>query len=190
VKKRTSIKNNILPIVDSIGVNEQELMLFSSIDRDYKELIDQKNTSISLFQLLYELFLQYPNLRIHLHYLGYFLVISPVMKNEEAKRARKALIMSSFFAASKAKKGVTESFEDIYDIELSLSSKGFQELKKLHSYLESKFEVIGNLYETGIVETPIFSLIGIPTILVKNPQKLVGLGDTISSTAVLFDTND
>jgi len=71
-----------------------------------------------------------------------------------------------------------------------LSSKGFDELRNLHSYLKSQFKVKGNLYETGILETPSFSLVGVPTILVKNPQKLVGLGDTISSIAVLFDTND
>ncbi|GAG83375.1 unnamed protein product, partial [marine sediment metagenome] len=66
----------------------------------------------------------------------------------------------------------------------------FEELKKLHFHLESQFEVKGNLYETGIVETPFFSLVGIPTILVIDPQKLVGLGDTISSIAILFDTKD
>ncbi len=190
-KKRNSIKKNLFPVANSIGVNEQELLLFSSSDKNHRELgVDQKSTSTALFQLLRNLFSEYPHLRIHLHYLGYFLVISPVMKAEEAERARTALIMSSLFAASKAKRGVIESYQDINDIELNLSSKGFEELIKLHSYIESNFEVKGNLSETGILVTPSFSLVGIPTILVKNPQKLVGLGDTISSTAVLFDTND
>ncbi len=190
-KKRNHIKENIFPLVNSIGVNEQEILLFSSIDEDHKELkLDQKNTSISFFQLLHKLFSQYPHLRIHLHYLGYFLVISPVMEKKEAERARTALIMSSIFTASKAKEGTIESFEDIYELDLNLSSRGFEELKKLNTYLESKYDVIGSLHDTGIVETSSFSLIGIPTILVKNPQKLVGLGDTISSIAVLFDTND
>ncbi len=190
-KQRNHIKKHLFPAVNSIGVNEQELLLFSSFDKNYKELnLGQKNTSIAFFQLLYELFSQYPHLRIHLHYLGYFLVISPIIGNEEAKRARKALIMSSYFAAVKARRGVIKSFQDIYDVELDLSSNGFEELKKLHFHLESQFEVKGNLYETGIVETPFFSLVGIPTILVIDPQKLVGLGDTISSIAILFDTKD
>ncbi len=190
-KKRSYIKKNLFSLVDSIGVNEQELFLFSSIEEEQKVIkSDHKYTSTTLFHYLYELFLEYPHLRIHLHYLGYFLVMSPVMNNKKAESTKEALIMSSYFAASKAKKGAIKSFNDIYDVELDLSSKGFDELRNLHSYLKSQFKVKGNLYETGILETPSFSLVGVPTILVKNPQKLVGLGDTISSIAVLFDTND
>ena len=191
VEKRTSIKRNLFPVADSIGVNEQEIQLFSCVDKEYEELnLNQQSISTDLFGLLHELFSQYPHLRIHLHYPGLFLVISPILKLKDAEKTRNALIMSSFFAASKAKRGSIETYQDIYEVELDLSSKGFQELKKLHSYLESHFEIKGNLYETGIVKTPDFSLIGVPTILVKNPQQLVGLGDTISSIAVLFETHD
>ena len=191
VRKRSSIKKNLFPIVDSIGVNEQEIQLFSRVDKEYEEMnLNRKSISINLFQMLHELFSQYPHLRIHLHYLGFFLVISPVIKIEKAENTRKALIMSSYFAASKAKNGSIKSFQDIFNVELDLSSKGFDELKNLNDYLESCFKVKGSLSETGIVETPKFTLIGIPTILVKDPLKLVGLGDTISSIAVLFESYD
>jgi ADP-dependent phosphofructokinase/glucokinase len=190
-RKRISIKNNLFPIVNSVGVNEQEIQLFSVVEKEYEEPDpNRKFISTDLFEMLHELFLQYPHLRIHLHYPGFFLVISPVMKLREAERARNALILSSFFAASKAKSGSIESYQDIYNVEIDLSSKGFEELEVLQGYLESHFEVKGSIYKTGILETPNFSLIGVPTILVKNPQKLVGLGDTISSTAILFDSND
>ncbi len=189
-KLRNFVKKNLFPLINSIGVNEQELIFFSSTKKEQEgEKLDKKNTSTTLFQFLYGLFSEYPHLRIHLHYLEYFLVLSPVINNKEANMAKKALILSSYFAALKAKKGSIGSFHEIHDVELNLSSKGYEELKNLQLYLESQFNVKGNLFKTGIVETASFSLIGIPTILVKNSRKLVGLGDTISSIAVLFGTD-
>ena len=43
-------------------------------------------------------------------------------------------------------------------------------------------------YRTGIIHTDKFSLVGIPTIVVKDPYVIVGLGDLISSISLFYET--
>jgi ADP-dependent phosphofructokinase/glucokinase len=41
------------------------------------------------------------------------------------------------------------------------------------------------LAESGIVSTPLFDAVAVPTILIDQPITLVGMGDTISSLSLV-----
>jgi len=78
----------------------------------------------------------------------------------------------------------------LYDLpkdSVHLSEFGRKEIQLLNSYLKEKYCEESTLYATGIFKSSNFNLIAIPTILVESPKMLVGLGDTISLIAVLFD---
>jgi len=188
IKLREVIIELIFPLVDSVGINEQELLSFVEVLNSDVAISMQKDmSSLKLFEGMQVLFNKFPDIRIHLHNLGYFLILSNLRDIDEINRRKRSLIHASLFAAAKAQKGVIDSVSDISDVSIDLSTSGYEELRKLHSYIQSKYSVTGNLIKDGYLSTPSFTLTGIPTIVIKNAAELVGLGDTISSISVLMD---
>ncbi|MCK5159265.1 MAG: hypothetical protein KAR08_08920 [Candidatus Heimdallarchaeota archaeon] len=185
---RKKIIDTILPFVDSIGLNEQELLDFIEIIDPTTYLLLKGNlSSVNLFKGIRKISSKFPHLRIHLHYLGYYLTLSPPISKELVSRRKKSLLLASLFAAETADKKVITSKEDILNVQILVSSKGMNELHKLEAYLNEEYNKISIFAEEGWFTTPSFTLVSIPTIMVNSPKQLVGLGDTISSISVLFD---
>ncbi|MHA1203227.1 MAG: ADP-dependent glucokinase/phosphofructokinase [Candidatus Heimdallarchaeaceae archaeon] len=188
IELRKTIIETLFPLVDSIGLNEQELM-------SYIEVVNSKIThklgepmgSVLVFRALNEILNKYPNLRIHFHFLGYFLILSKPIEQKEAKIRKQGLLMSSLLAAIKAEGKEITSLDEIQNVSLDISSKGLEELKQLQKHLETTYSTKGSLQQNGIIHSPSFSLIGVPTIIVKDPKAIVGLGDLISSFSILYE---
>ena len=189
VKLRKTIIEVLFPLVDSIGLNEQELISFIEIiNPKFASELRKNMSSVMFFKALNEILQHYPNIRIHFHYLGYFLILSKPIDYKKAQMRKQGLILSSLFAARNAEGREFTTFGDIHNVSLNIAINGYEDLKKLHNYLQSHFSTKESLHEDGLLFTPFFSLIGIPTIIVDNPKELVGLGDTISSVSILYET--
>ena len=145
-------------------------------------------SSILVFEALNRILCAFPNLRIHFHYLGYFLILSTPIKQEKALIRKNGLILSSLIAAIKATGREIVSLKEIADVSLDFSSEGFESLENLQEHL-IKFSCItqDKLHVDGIFHSSSFSLIGVPTIVVQNPVTTVGLGDHISSISIFYE---
>ena len=182
------IVDEIIPSSDSIGLNEQELLDFLQIiDSQTYSSLRKDLSAVNLFKGMLSILSNFPHLRIHLHYLGFYLVLSSPIKEQQIQRRKESLIFASLNAARKAEKGEIE-FCDILPVSTyQVSKEGIKQIITLENYLDQEFQVVSNFSQTGYFNNSNFTLIGIPTIVIEKPQQVVGLGDTISLISVLFD---
>ena len=99
---------------------------------------------------------------------------------------RNSLVISSLFAATKAKNGSIDSLTDTKLIDYDISKKGLEELQNLENYLVNKWDGDNSFINNGYIQTKSFTMVGTPTIVVPSPKYLVGLGDTISLVSILY----
>jgi ADP-dependent phosphofructokinase/glucokinase len=187
---KQAIIDNLFSVVDSIGLNEQELVSFlHCFDKSLSVSIHSTISSINLFKGMLAIFSKYPHLRLHLHYLDYFLLLSPLISEESALVRKNSLIISSLFAAAKAINGTIDRRIDTKLLDYNISKKGLEELQNLENYLKSEWDGDNNLINNGYIQTKSFAMFGIPTIVIPSPRYLVGLGDTISLMSILYEFN-
>lgn len=185
---RKTIINNLFPVVDSIGLNEQELTSFIEvINPEIAQQMQESKDSVLVFKALYMILENYPNLRIHFHYFGYFLILSAPIEQEMTLIRKQGLLLSSLIAAIKATGTEITSLNQIQNVSLNITEEGLKSLEHLHEYLINQYPTDDNLYVNGFFNSPFFSLVGIPTIIVKNPKTTVGLGDHISSISIIYE---
>ena len=91
-------------------------------------------------------------------------------------------MLSSFAiaAASKAELGYLQKPQDLLFADSKNKTIFFGELNDLAEYLNEP-----QLLSEGIAEYKGYDLIAVPTVLIKNPKTLVGMGDTISSVSLI-----
>ncbi|TFG11085.1 hypothetical protein EU534_00050 [Candidatus Heimdallarchaeota archaeon] len=186
---RRTIVSILFKLVDSIGLNEQELISFiEMINQELADDLKKHLTPISVFNALKQILDKYPNLRIHFHYLGYFMILSKPITSKYAIKRRRGLILASLLAAIRVKGLDTISLEDVSNIPLDISIKGSRDLDLLYQYLKANYSEGINQNEMGVFYSHFFTLVGIPTIVVNKPKRTVGLGDLISSISILYES--
>ncbi len=187
---KQAIIDNLFPVVDSIGLNEQELISFlHCFDKSLSVSIHSTISSINLFKGMYAIFSKYPHIRLHLHYLDYFLLLSPLISEKSALIRKSSLIISSLFAAVKAKFGNIDRQTEAKMIDYNISKKGLGELQNLENYLKNEGDGDTSLINNGYIQTKSCTVFGIPTIVIPSPTHLVGLGDIISLMSILYEFN-
>ena len=191
IQLKQLIIDKIIPSMDSIGLNEQELLdLLQIIDSTTYSLLREDLSAINLFKGILCILRIFPHLRIHLHYLGFYLVLSSPITEPQIHRRRNSLILASHNAAKKAEKGEIESYDILLASDYLVSNEGIKQLVALENYLDKEFQVKSNFSQNGFFNTPNFTLVGIPSIVVETPKHVVGLGDTISLISILFDHSE
>ncbi len=186
-----TLLNKLLPFIDSIGMNEQELLTtLYHINMNSYHSIKNKFFITDIFDALVFLLSRYPHLRIHFHTLGYYLVISKPINKFKANARLKGLLSAALMAYAKANDMNFMSIKDVTNINDLLSKTGYEKLTELNEFLNKKYMITGDLLKDGIVHSKGFTLIAIPTIIAKHPTKLVGLGDIISSSALLEENSN
>ena len=191
IQLKQLIIDKIIPSMDSIGLNEQELLdLLQIIDSTTYSLLREDLSAINLFKGILCILRIFPHLRIHLHYLGFYLVLSSPITEPQIHRRRNSLILASHNAAKKAEKGEIESYDILLASDYLVSNEGIKQLIALENYLDKEFQVKSNFSQNGFFNTPNFTLVGIPSIVVETPKHVVGLGDTISLISILFDHSE
>ncbi len=186
-KLRNTIIKEIFPLVDSIGMNEQELLLLLEVQHPsiYTTIKDNLN-SINIFEGLLKVLEVFQDKHFILHNLGYYLFLSKNLNNEKMIQRKNSLLLASLFAAVRAEKGDLFSLDDLPEEAIGPSESGKREIQILTKHFEEVFSKTHTLSTTGMLKTSNFDLIAIPTIIVESPRMLVGLGDTISLIAALF----
>ena len=161
---------HILPVTDSLGLNENELVLLMNhlplsnlkVD-DSGTLTPVKNIEAAL-ALCKTVGLK----RLHLHTFGYYiLVIRGDVAN--ALTSRNALLYASREVANAA-----------MGTEIEISEHGIR-------VINAAAEAFQPGSSPGIFLAEPYVIVVVPTLIAKNVKKTVGLGDIISSTAFVAD---
>lgn len=161
---------HILPVADSIGLNEHELLLLlHNLHPDDDEYgIFGALSPIQLVKGAIEVFRICDLKRLHLHTFGYYVL---VLRKDCAHPAmsRNALLFASLAAAHAAKGTCTD-----------ISPVGICALEQID-------DAFGPPLSPGIFPADTHTIIVIPTIIAHAILKSSGLGDILSSTAFVAD---
>ncbi|CAB49443.1 ADP-specific phosphofructokinase [Pyrococcus abyssi] len=178
-KLRKKVITNILPIADSVGIDEAEIAQLLSV-LGYRDLADRIFTynrledsilggMIILDELNFEI------LQVHtIYYLMYITHRDNPLSEEELM---KSLEFGTTLAAARASLGDINRPED-YEIGLKVPFNERSEYVKLR-FEEAKTKLRMREYKVVVI----------PTRLVPNPVLTVGLGDTISAGAFITYVN-
>lgn len=182
-KIERSIYEHLESNVDSLGVNEVELLELTDklgFSRLAKQLAARED-SISIYKAALAVLERLKLKRIHVHNLGYSLIVLSKASNLNPVKQRTGVLFASLVATSRAVKGMQVSRGEISAaLSTQLSQAGFEQLSLLSAFLKSESFAI-----TGIADLKSHFLILAPTQVAQNARTTVGLGDVISSTALV-----
>ncbi len=184
---RKHIVESLVPIVDSIGFNERELIDVLNVigEESLANQCDQKTNSVNLFQGLHKIFKATNCTRIQLHMFGLYITISKKNAPINPQDNREGMMMAATIAAAKAGTGTIYQKENLlWAHGKEVSDLAIRELQNLAEYIGEKHGA-NELLETGYWEEKDFDLVAVPTIIVDQPVTLVGMGDTISSLSLI-----
>jgi ADP-dependent phosphofructokinase/glucokinase len=161
--------NHILPVADSIGLNEHEISLLA----DFLEVIPMDRTvglrsPIGLIEDALAICRKTGLKRLHLHTFGYYVLVLK-RKNADPVVSRNALLYASVQVAAAAQGTSTQ-----------VSTPGL-------AALDQVADRFGPAQSPGIFFIEDYVVIVVPTLIASNITKTSGLGDILSSTAFVAD---
>ncbi len=180
---RKAIVDNIVPLADSVGLNERETIdLLNILGQSDLAMDIEKNTHCSLlFDALLFLKKTLNVKRIQLHMFGLYMTLQDRDFIHSAAQNLNGMMTASVVSSSKAYNGELAKYEDVIKtLNMCVSPLGLDELNVLSEKLHKP-----ELLNTGICEVENYILSAVPTIIVEKPKTLVGMGDTISSVSLL-----
>lgn len=180
---RKTIVEKLSPIADSIGLNERETIdILECINQNkLAKAIEDETNSCNLFNAILFLKNKLKSKRIQLHMFGLYLTIQDKDFVYSPEQNLKGMMTASVVSSSKAFLGELASIKDVTKVlGTSVSEQGICELTNLSKMINKP-----ELLKKGYCEYDGFYVSAIPTILVKKPKTLVGMGDTISSVSLL-----
>jgi len=174
--------------VDSVGINEEEireLLKMLGFEREAAE-IERDENAWTLFQGARKVFEQLKLKRLHLHNLGYHLLLLKKPYYAELERVRGAVLYSSVAATSKAILGRQIAAEELHvSLKTPLSNIGFEQTRLLAEKtggIDRK-----KLFEEGTWDCGEFHVLLVPGQVADRAASTVGLGDVVSFCSLLAE---
>ncbi|MFB6291879.1 MAG: ADP-dependent glucokinase/phosphofructokinase [Candidatus Nanohaloarchaea archaeon] len=177
-ERASLVARHVLPVVDSIGLDEDE-------SREICELLDldvdmeEEMTLGDAFHLSRQLMEKFELSRCHIHTYSFHVTVVDSDYEVGTEKIRDAMLLGELSAIKTADTGELPGKEDLEELETD--DKHVHRLDELedfqHYFGLDRFAATG----TGKVEG--YRVAAIPTIIHEDPERLVGLGDVISSGA-------
>ena len=174
------IGHNILPHADSVGLDENEALQLAEVaGKNISEPL-HLGEAFDLFKtLMKETGLQ----RCHLHTYRYHLIVADENYNLGLEDIRDGMLFGELAAIKSAELGRIPvsadldglSFEDVH-------VKSLDEFEEFEDFFN-----LENFAENGLAEIDEFKVVAVPTLIHENPERLVGMGDLISSGAFAYE---
>lgn len=179
---RRYMLEKIAPLCDSVGLNERETLdatevLFPDM---FEKLKNVKPGAVNLLEAITKIKEFTKVKRLQLHIFGLYLCLQDKDYKFSGLQSLNGMLCASTVAASKAELGYLREKQDLTFADNKNKTIFFGELNNLAEHLKEPL-----LLSEGIAEYKGYDLIAVPTILVKNPKTLVGMGDTISSLSLI-----
>jgi len=177
----------LVPRFDSFGINETEIIRVLDALGFEEEAgeIARNERSFSLYQGALALWRELGVQRMHLHNLGYYIIIIAKPYHVSPEDVRRACLFASAVNAVKAKQGGAVPYDAVAQMaDIPLSSIGFTQLECFAEEAGAAgYPVEEDFVRTGIMEAEDHIMILVPAHVVPNPVSTVGMGDTVSSSA-------
>jgi len=178
------ISRYIIPEVESIGLDEDELKnLLELLEMDIAE---EDHLSLGeTFQVAKKLVEKFDLERIHVHTYRFHLTVAEENYRFSSKRIRDAMLFGELCAIENADKGEIPNSDDLkkFDME-KMHLEGLEELEHFQEFFE-----LDDFVETGTAKIEGYRVAAIPTMIHEEPERLVGMGDIISSGAYVAELN-
>lgn len=179
-------------VIHSLGINETETR---GVMRRYgqealaKEL-EENERAYPLYQsalfLLRELGLE----RVHIHNLGYYVVVLQKPYDCAPQIVRDGCLFASAVNARKAQAGGFVEAASLAQVaDLPLSDTGFEQLEGFAREIEESGPPLRRV-DDGVWEGDDHYALVVPTHVVPNPIVTVGMGDTISSSSYYYEVSE
>jgi|GEM_PF-486882 len=174
------IRENIIPFIESIGLDETEaLKLAETLDKDYSRPLKMGEA----FDLLKGLIDETDLARCHLHTYRYHLLVTEKEYSVDVDDIFDGMIFGEISAIKCAEKGRLPNLEDFGD--LSFTDIHVKNLDQHEDFAD--FFDLENFVETGKASIEDYNVCAIPTLIHEEPDRLVGMGDLISSGAFAYE---
>ncbi|MDD2430474.1 MAG: ADP-dependent glucokinase/phosphofructokinase [Firmicutes bacterium] len=172
--------------IESFGINENELKLV--LDdfnfQEEKHALEKSERAYTLYKAALPIFRKMNLKRLHVHNLGYYVVIISKSYHISPQRCLEACLYASSVNALKAKYGGFAESKKLPEAgNIPLSEIGFKQLLGIKEEMDLPSEFL----ETGIYEGDDHYLLVVPAHVIPNPVSTVGMGDTISSTSFALE---
>lgn len=169
------ILENILPYFSSVGMDESELRKISDI-MGYK--LDENISLGDVYTASKKIIENYEVSRVHVHTKHFQAAVTDRSYPVRDKKIREGMLFSGLAAVSMADKGIIPEPEDI---KLENDRMHVTKLDDLEHFED--FFNLDDFTETGIARIEEYKVVAVPTIIHEEPERLVGMGDIISSGA-------
>lgn len=171
------ILDKILPCVNSIGLDEDEAKaLADEIDLDITD-----NLSLGdAFRLGQELIDDNKKLeRVHIHTYRFHVTVCDEDYSIDEDRIRKAMLYGELAAITAADIGEIPGSDDLESFKMEdIHLHRLDDLEHFEDFFN-----LDNFVETGQATVNDMKVVAIPTLIHEDPERVVGLGDIISSGA-------
>lgn len=177
---RQSVVHEILPTVDSLGINEVEMatVLDDLGLRDLAKRFRTTGGANEAYEGLRIIMAETGIKRVQLHNLGYYLCIAKEGWSSPEK-IRRSLAFSALLAVQRATSGQADGQNLKRFLSIPVSSTGLEQLKLL-----SDRKIVS---PDGIGQQDDYIIAFLPTRIVEKPILTVGLGDLISASAFVAE---
>ncbi len=177
---RRGVRQQILPLMDSVGLNEAELAgWLADLGRDDLTAGVEANDARAALDGVIALGEVTGVPRIHLHNLGYFLALV----DSEPEGVRQGLLTGAAAAIVRASTGRPARNEELRSFtDLPLFEASLPAMQHVSEAVEAD-----DFVATGIGRLGERYVVMVPTRIVENPARTVGLGDTISASSWLAE---
>ena len=172
--------------IQSFGINENEIrrvLLGFGYQEEFAD-IDRNERAFSLYRGALKLMEQLNFSRIHVHNLGYYVLVLKKPYPVAPETVRDCCLYGSSVNAIKAKYGGYVRKSQLAEVaEIGLSEIGLRQLRLFYQEaVELGLDIPENFCEEGIWDHGDYYVLVVPAHVVPNPVSTVGMGDTISSS--------
>lgn len=165
----------ILPKVESVGLDEEEAKQVKALTSS--KSIEEDLTAGEAFELAKDLNKDYGVERCHIHTYNFHIVVVEESYPVETEKIRDAMVFGEISAIKSAEKGGLVEKKDLKGLEMD--NKHLKRLDMLEDF-EAFFD-LENFARDGIAVVDGYRVAAIPTMIHEDPEKVVGMGDIISS---------
>ena len=172
--------------IQSFGINENEIrrvLLGFGYQEEFAD-IDRNERAFSLYRGALKLMERLNFSRIHVHNLGYYVLVLKKPYPVAPETVRDCCLYGSSVNAIKAKYGGYVRKSQLAEVaEIGLSEIGLRQLRLFYQEaVELGLDIPENFCEEGIWDHGDYYVLVVPAHVVPNPVSTVGMGDTISSS--------
>ncbi len=178
--------------VDSLGINEIEIAeaLEKTGFKKEAKAVRENESSATLFEGAKKLLFSLKLKRLHVHNLGYQMVILKKPPISSPEKVRQGLLFASLCATAKAVLGREFSKKELSAaFKIPLSQRGFRQMQLLARHLRENYPCFDaeEFLREGFFDEGSFVLVVAPMQVAENPKSTVGIGDVVSSSSLLAE---